>query len=332
MPALLALLLFPLERAIAGRAASGLASRASGPSGPVLQALLEPAFLLFMAVVVLLALEGFTRQTTPLRETLGLPRRPSAPREWALGAVLGWAVPLAGALLLVLTRSVQFSFWTAPAAFFLALATLLGLLATTLAVEITFRGLPFRWLGDAIGQAWASIVLALLFALLLLPGARYTPVSLLIAILLGLLLSIGWLRTHALWLSWSLNFAWTATLGVLFGLPVAGATDLSSVVQANLDRAPRLLGRAFGPDSAPVTVLLLLIAIAVLVRATRDYAWSYTHPVLKPAGFPMDVAPPPAHAAMEAAAPPLPLVQILSSTPQERSRDDLPPSRDTLQQ
>ncbi len=40
--------------------------------------------------------------------------------------------------------------------------------------------------------------------------------------LAGVLLSIAWLRTHGLWLPWGLHFAWNASLGILFGLPVSG--------------------------------------------------------------------------------------------------------------
>ena len=255
-----------------------------------------------------------------MRETLGLPKRPTAAREWALGAAIGWALAVLAVLVLLVTGSVRFTFWTAPAAFLLAASTLVGLLASSLAIEITFRGLPFRWLGDRIGPAWASVLLSALFAIVVLPSTRESWTGLLVGFLFGLLLAIAWLRTHALWLSWGLSFACTAALGALFGLPVADSTSLSTVVGANLDRARHIAGGHAGPEMSPLTLLWLLLAIMALVRVTRDYAWTYTQPVLIPGGYPMDVAPPPAHAAMEqGATPPPPLVQILPSTPQERS-------------
>jgi hypothetical protein len=74
------------------------------------------------------------------------------------------------------------------------------------------------------------------------------------------------------------------------------------------------------------TGVALLIGLGVLVRLTREYAWQYTHPVIVPGGYPMDVPPPPAHQAMEreGSVPPPPLVQILPSTPQQRSAGDPP--------
>jgi hypothetical protein len=59
---------------------------------------------------------------------------------------------------------------------------------------------------------------------------------------------------------------------------------------------------------------------------TGDYAWSYTHPPIIPAGYDVTIAPPAAHVAMEqavAAQPinPASLVQILPTTPQTPSAD-----------
>ena len=72
------------------------------------------------------------------------------------------------------------------------------------------------------------------------------------------------------------------------------------------------------------TVIALGAAIAVLVRASRDWSWEYNHRPIVSGGYPMDVAPPAAHTAMEqaAVAKPPALVQILPTTPQTRSVSD----------
>ena len=53
--------------------------------------------------------------------------------------------------------------------------------------------------------------------------------------------------------------------------------------------------------------------MVALYRITGEYAWAYTHPPIVAGGYPMDVAPPAAHIAMEAVAP-APLGQILGAT------------------
>ena len=88
---------------------------------------------------------------------------------------------------------------------------------------------------------------------------------------------------------------------------------------------PRWLsGGAFGLDAALLTGAAMLAAMVVLYRETRDYAWRYTHPPIVAGGYEVTVAPPAAHVAMEKAASPPPLVQILPATPQTQSVRDFP--------
>jgi hypothetical protein len=166
--------------------------------------------------------------------------------------------------------------------------------------------------------------MSLLFGGLHIFNPEATWISVLITMFAGVLLSIGWLRTHGLWLPWGLHFAWNASMGVLFGLPVSGITDFSSVVQTRAIGARWLTGGDYGPEGALFTLLVLVVGIVVLVRATRDYAWDYTHKPIVAAGYPMDVPPPAAHDAMEKEAKPASLVQILPSTPQSRSVEEPP--------
>jgi uncharacterized protein len=128
------------------------------------------------------------------------------------------------------------------------------------------------------------------------------------------LFSVAYLRTHGLWLGWGLRFGWLAAMGVLFGLPLSGSADFASVVATDSTGGLWLTGGAYGPEGAVFTGLVLLAGAIALYPLTRDYAWAYTHEPIVPGGYPMQVQPPAAHTAMEAAAAPQ-LVQILGSTP-----------------
>ena len=68
-------------------------------------------------------------------------------------------------------------------------------------------------------------------------------------------------------------------------------------------------------------MIILGLAVIPIYRLTRDYAWNYTHAPIVPMGAAVVIAPPAAHTEMEeaAAARPVPLVQILSSTPAQAS-------------
>jgi hypothetical protein len=227
---------------------------------------------------------------------------------------------------IALTGSLHVAFWAEPRAIRLLLVNLAAIAAASLAEEVVFRGYPFRLLVEAIGPVGATFGMSLLFGLAraLQHGAARTGIF--IAMLSGIVFSVAWLRTHGLWLAWGMRFAWVASMGVLFGLPVNGSVDYSTLIQASTFGSTGLTGGDYGPDGATFTAIALTAGLIVLIRVTRDYVWHYTHAPIVPGGYPMDIAPPPAHAAMEEAqqarAPEL--VQILPTTPQNRSADTEP--------
>jgi membrane protease YdiL (CAAX protease family) len=318
---------FLAAETVAAHAARGLSERFALEAA---RPLLTSAFLLFLLAVGFSILQAIAKRRSSLREVLGLPKRPTAGREWKLGAALGWGLVVLAVLPMAAAGTLHIQFWTQPRALTLLLLNLITLAVGALAEEVAFRGYAFRRLIEGIGPVAATIVVSLLFGLghVLNPGATWA--STLVTILAGVLLSIAWLRTHGLWLGWGLHFAWNASMGILFGLPVSGITDFSSIVQTRAFGRLWLTGGDYGPEGAALTVIVLLIGIVILIRVTRDYAWHYTYVPIVAAGYPMEAAPPAAHVAMEQMAqqtrpsPPVSLVQILPSTPQTRSVGDEP--------
>jgi len=314
---------FVSSHILAGRAAHGITRQFNlEPGRPLLSAL----FLLFLLAVGFSLLNTIARQHGSLSAVLGLPKRPTARIEWTQGAAIGWGMAILAVLPLALTRSLHVSLWIAPRAFWLLLLNLAAMAVGTLAEEVVFRGYPFRRLIAAIGPVGATLIMSLLFGLAHAFNTDSSWSTVLLTMLAGILLSVAWLRTHGLWLSWGIHFAWNASLGILFGLPVSGDTSFATIVLSTTHGPLWLTGGDYGPEAAFFTGLVLIAGIIVLIRVTRDYAWDYTHAPIVPGGYPMDVAPPPAHAAMEqeAAARPPALVQILPTTPQSRSVDEEP--------
>ncbi len=295
-----------------------------------LGSVLKPLFLLFLLVVGISALEMMSRRRSSTRAMLGLPRRPTSGREWATGAAIGWGALILAVLPVAVFGGLRVQMWTEPRAFVYLGANLLGAAMGALGVEVGFRGYAFRRMTEAIGAAGASILLSLVFGVVFglgLASGHGSPaplVSVAVVSLLGLLLSGAWMRTRGLWVGWGLGFAWVAAEGILFGLPVGGSTDLSSVVQTAAVGSRALTGGRFGVEAAPFTVVALLVAAAALIRLTRDWSWNYTYRSIVAGGYPVEVAPPAAHAAVAAAEEEssraaAPLVQILPATPKERS-------------
>ena len=315
-----AMLWFVLSDALSGRAARGLTNRFDLD---VARPLLSALFLIFLLTIGFSVFEGIARtERMTLRQGMGLPRRPTAMREWLLGAAIGWGVAVVTVLPMVLGRALQVRFWAEPQMFGLLVLNFATLCAVTLAIEMALRGYPFRRLVGAVGPVWATMIMAALLVISHVLGGESTWISVVVTLVGTVLLSVAWLRTHGLWVSWGLRFAWSACVALVFGLPVRGYSGFEAVVQTRTHGPVWLTGGEFGPEGALFAAIALVVAIVVLVQTTSDYAWDYTRPEIVAAGYEVNPPPPAEHTAMEKeAAVKGSLVQILPTTPQTRSVD-----------
>jgi membrane protease YdiL (CAAX protease family) len=304
------------SRSVGEIAARGFSVRFSAAPS---QELLSGLIFLFLLVLGFSVLQAISGHPAAVRDVMGLPNRPTAKEEWEIGAAIGWGGIVLAVLPMALGRTLHVHFLGGLHGFWLVLVNLATLLVAALAEEIAFRGYPFRRLIEAIGPVGATIALSILFGLVHAFNPDATWISVLITMLAGVLFSVAWLRTHALWLPWGMHFAWNASMGVLLGLPVSGLNSFSTVVMTRAVGRLWLTGGSYGPEAALCTVPALLISIIVLVLLTRDYAWDYTRPQIVSAGYAVEVAPPAAHTAMEQEVRAPSLVQILPTTSQTRS-------------
>ncbi|MGH9562065.1 MAG: lysostaphin resistance A-like protein, partial [Terracidiphilus sp.] len=260
---LAAFLYFFFASALASHGARGLASDAWIP-------LVDQAMLVFLLVIGYSAM-GFwmNRQVHPIREQ-GLPLRPGFAGEAGIGLATGWAIALVCVLPLALFGGIAVSITPQLSAWgwFMADAAFFALL--TLAEEIAFRGYAFQRFVSAVGPTGAALGFAAIYAILqaLIPGASHA--SLAVSFVLALVLSVCYLRTRALWMSWGLNFGWKATRALLFGLSVNGLANHSPVVEGDPMGRLWLSGGAFGLDGSWLSFFVLLLALPVVLRLTRD--------------------------------------------------------------
>lgn len=297
---------------IAGRAARGIAGVFQQGA---IEPLLNSCFVLFLLVIGFRALDWLAARGWQRVDPLPLPRRKGWTREWGLGAAIGWACSLAVAV----PALVSLNLHTRLAAAFSLTALTLALLTVLLAAlvqETIFRGYAFIRLSAAIGPTASAILLSIGYAFVLLTSdpPSHLTFALVNGACLGVLLSIAYLRTHALWLGWGLHFAYRAVTLLVLGLPVSGRGAFGALTDTYVSGPRWLSGGRFGFDAAAFTVLTLCGAILLLIHASRDYAWNYTHREITGAGYAVTIAPPAAHTAMEKAAAPPALVQILPTT------------------
>ena len=313
---LAAILYFFLAQALARRGAMGLVQEQWTP-------LAAQAMLVFLLLFGYAAM-GFwlDRDQHPIAAQ-GLPRRSGWKNEAGLGLAIGWSLAVVCVLPMVLAGGIAIVLVLDPSAWGWLLADTAFFALTALAEEIAFRGYGFQRFAHAVGGLGAAIGFAAFYAIVqgLTPGSNRASMA--VSVVFGLLLSTAYLRTRALWLSWGLNFGWKASRALLFGLTISGVNSHSPVIQGNPMGPFWLTGGGFGLDGGWVAFVLLLAALPVVFRLTRDLDYRYNAPVFVPAGIPVDLdaASRKQHEAAMGPAQPAsgPLVQILPIAPEPTS-------------
>lgn len=259
--------------------------------------LVSPAWrpLIRQGILVFLLLAGyasmgfwFNRQLHPIREQ-GLPLRKGWLREAGIGLAVGWAVALICVLPMVLAGGIAILFFTQPSAWGWLAADAAFFALFALAEEVAFRGYAFQRFVQAVGPLAATLGFAAYYAVVqsLLPGASVASFA--VAIALSLVLSAAYLRTRALWVSWGINFGWKAGRALIFGLAVMGLDNHSPVIQGNPMSRFWLSGGSFGLDGSWISFAVLLAALPLVFRVTRELDFLYNAPELIPAGIPVDI-------------------------------------------
>lgn len=272
--------------------------------------LIRDLFQIFLLIVGYSYMElAWDNAREPLN-AMGMAVRPGAAREFGLGAALGWGMAAVTVLIVVLAGHFYIRLRGSWHHLGMLILQVFILAAASLAAELAFRGYPFQRLVQSTGPLTATILAGIFFAFLRMetPGATITAFW--ISGVAAVLLSAAYLRTRALWLCWGLHFAWLASIGILFGQPLAGVRGASSVVQTYADGPTWLTGSEYGPEASVVALIVLWIGLFVLFRITRGLAWKYNSPELRPAGVPVEIRHP-MHPAPAAASAP---VQIQSDS------------------
>lgn len=250
--------------------------------------------------------------------SVGIVRRPGIATEFGRGAALGWGLSLAMVLPALLTGNLRLLFSWDIATVGHALVSMGMLLCFALVLQLILAGLPVRLLVRSVGANWTVTAVVLIAVLLALNSAAGQGISVLFTGLSACLFVFGFLRTRAVWLPLGLQLGWTWSLQLLFGAHSPYTPPTNGPVQNDVFGPVWLTGGPFGPEASTVAILLLVVALIVLFRLTRDYAWHYTYQPITAAGRPMDVAPPAEHVRMEQQATvAAPLVQIGGIVPAE---------------
>ena len=145
--------------------------------------------------------------------------------------------------------------------------------------ELLFRGYPFQRLVEGTNAYVAVAISSLLFGVMHAanPHATILSIGTLNTMLAGILLSIAYLKSQALWLPLSFHFAWNWSLA-LAGLPVSGI----DVIQMPWQAVPSseyiwLHGGDYGPEGGLLGTAVLAAGTVYLLRKNLRSASRNNH-------------------------------------------------------
>ncbi len=250
------------------------------------------ALFLFPALLGIFKILCLVFERRPLGSTgLALGGRWRA--ELALGLAVGTLMILAVAGLEYALGSLHFSLspetlaW--QAGWGLGLLAVLALAAAN--EEMAFRGYPFQRLIESIGPVGAIVILSALFGAIHLGNPNHTWASTANTLLVGVSLSIAYLRTRMLWLPIGMHFAWNFVQGFVLGLPVSGIQSPVSLLRAEVSGREWLTGGSYGPEGGVLALASILLATGYLALSKRIYMSEETKSLVL--GPPVAPGPPP---------------------------------------
>lgn len=217
-----------------------------------------------LPIVVVLAYAFYVRriERRPLAEFSSA----GAVRESALGLLVGAALFTTVIAVLAALGHFDIAGSGTPAG---ALKALSSAVAAAVIEEIVFRGIIYRLTEAAFGTAIAIGASAVLFG-----GAHaFSPHPTLLALVAiaveaGILLALAYVVTRRLWFAIGIHAAWNFTQGGIFGLAVSG-TDSQGLLAGRTTGPDWLTGGAFGPEASVISIVVCLVAAALLWRRAR---------------------------------------------------------------
>jgi membrane protease YdiL (CAAX protease family) len=247
---------------VAGFAAGAIA----GDRVLLFEAIFRPLLALLLIAVFAWLLTAADHIEDHRVAALGLPRAKGWLKQFATGCVLGFVLTVLAIVPIAIwghaSTRFRFSLHTLPRVGAVLLILLLGALAE----ELMFRGYPFQHLEQGIGAIGAIAVFSVMFGVVHLANPGASLWGLINTILIGVLLSIAYLRTRALWLPWGIHFGWNFALGFLFGLPVSGIRLFNVVVRTTASGPQWVTGGSYGLEASATAVIVILIGVVVVWR------------------------------------------------------------------
>jgi uncharacterized protein len=234
--------------------------------------------VLFRVVASLLTAGGFVfflraldYNSAPVMVALALPLDGMAGWQFATGLTLGGLLISGDVLGMAWFGTLQFHLHLSRYMALRAAGVVTLLLFGALLEELSFRGYPFQKLTEACGAFWAVVLLSGLFGWVHLanPDAGgWLSWGFFNTLAVGLLFALARIRSGSLWFSFGLHFGWNVFQGAVFGLPVSGLQEFSTLMSASVHGSHALTGGSYGPEGSATCSVVLVLALPMVWRLT----------------------------------------------------------------
>lgn len=222
-------------------------------------------FLFFLRVV--------DYNTSPWLRALGLPLDRVADRQFFTGIALGAVLISADVVTIAALGTLQLRLHLSVAMIIRAAAAAVLLLFGALLEELSFRGYPFEKLTESCGPICAVLVFSALFGAVHLGNPDAGGIlgwGFFNTLAVGLLFCLARIRSGSLWLSFGMHFSWNLFQGMIFGLPVSGLREFSTVIRAQALGPQWLTGGDYGPEASATCFIVLILALPLVWALTAS--------------------------------------------------------------
>jgi CAAX protease family protein len=228
-------------------------------------ALTAAGFLFFLRVLDF--------NTSPWPRALRIPLDRTGLRQCVTGLALGAMLMSADVAAIAAFGSLQFRLHLGPHMAVRAAGAFILLIFGAMLEELSFRGYPFEKLIESCGAFCAVMLLSALFGALHLGNPEaggWLSWGFFNTLAVGVIFALARLRSGSLWLSFGLHFSWNLFQGVVFGLPVSGLREFTTIVSASAHGPLWLTGGAYGPEASATCSVVLIVALPLVWVLTAD--------------------------------------------------------------
>ncbi|HOV91563.1 MAG TPA: CPBP family intramembrane metalloprotease [Candidatus Kapabacteria bacterium] len=134
--------------------------------------------------------------------------------------------------------------------------------------EIFFRGVLLKYLNERFSTISSILIISIIFAVMHIFNPYISGISFISTIIAGILFSLMYIQTKALWLPIFYHLFWNIFSALLLGSPISGLSQylffFEMKTRTPIERI--FLGNQYGIESGIATIIVLIITSYLIIK------------------------------------------------------------------